>query len=61
VPPDLEIPCPTCGRRPPGRKKAEVPVQNILDALYAGKSVAATAREFGTSRAMIYRVRKGLW
>jgi DNA invertase Pin-like site-specific DNA recombinase len=51
--------CPTCGRRRPGRPKAEVPVPNILDALYAGKSVAVTAREFGTSRAAVYRVKAG--
>jgi len=53
--------CPTCGsklpRRPTGRPKLQVPVQNVLDALAEGMPVAAVARKFGISRASVYRMR----
>ena len=48
--------CPTCGRLPPGRPRAEVPVQNVLDALASGERVSSVARRFGVSRASVYRV-----
>ena len=53
--------CPTCGSklpvRPVGRPRLQVPVQNVLDALSAGITVAEVAREYGVSRATVYRVR----
>ena len=49
--------CPTCGRRPTGRPRLQVPVQNVLEALAAGKSVASVASKFGISRASIYLIR----
>lgn len=48
--------CPACGRRRPGRPKAQVPVQNVLDALAAGEKVASVARRFSISRASVYRI-----
>ena len=52
----LQHRCPTCGRLPPGRPRAEVPVQNVLDALASGERVSSVARRFGVSRASVYRV-----
>ncbi len=40
----------------PGRPRRQVPVQNVLDALASGKTVTATARALGISRAMVYRL-----
>ncbi|MBI4299115.1 MAG: helix-turn-helix domain-containing protein [Chloroflexi bacterium] len=49
--------CPACGRRRPGRPRAEVPVQNVSDSLAKGMTVAVVARRYGISRASVYRVR----
>jgi len=52
----LENPCVLCGRRRPGRKKTELPVLVILDALSKGKTVTQVATELGISRPSVYRV-----
>ena len=44
-------------RRPVGRPRLQVPVQNILHALSEGLTVTAVAKMFGISRAAVYRVR----
>jgi DNA invertase Pin-like site-specific DNA recombinase len=58
-----EVPCPYCGgkmpRRPVGRPRLQVPVQNIVDAVSAGETVTSVARRFGISRATVYRIKDG--
>ena len=58
-PHDDEKRCPACGRRCPGRPRVEVPVQNIIDALKRGATVAHVAQQHGVSRATVYRVLNG--
>ena len=53
-------PLPHVGQASPGRKMAQVPVRDILDALEQGENVSVVARRLGISRAMIYRVKTGL-
>ena len=55
--------CPTCGarlpRKPVGRPRLKVTVQNVKDALQGGRTVAQAAEYLGISRASIYRLRTG--
>jgi len=60
MPTDRQEPCPLCGRRRPGRPKADVPVQNVLRRLSEGGTVAVVATELGISRAAVYRVKATL-
>jgi len=53
--------CPHCGgklpRRPVGRPRLHVGVQNVLNALSGGASVSSVAQKLGISRASVYRIR----
>ena len=50
--------CPNCGAEVPvhglGRKKLDIPLINICEALKVNGSVAAAARELGCSQGYIY-------
>jgi len=54
--------CPACGgkvpRKPVGRPKLQVPVQNVLNALREGETVTSVALGFGISRASVYRIKE---
>lgn len=58
------ITCPGCGEKIPltksssGRKPLNIPVTTIYDALRLTRSIPATAKELGCSRAYIYKVLK---
>lgn len=56
------IQCPHCGGTVTvnnlGRKRVNVPVENILDSLRKRKSVAVAAQELGCSRGHVYDVLK---
>ncbi|MSQ26294.1 MAG: helix-turn-helix domain-containing protein [Dehalococcoidia bacterium] len=53
--------CPSCGGKVPrphvGHPRLLVPVQNVLDALARGLTVAEAASHLGISRASVYRLR----
>jgi len=56
------IRCPNCGKpvvvNGLGRKRLNIPLKNVCDALRLHRSVLAAANELGCSRAYIYKVLK---
>ncbi|MBM4463423.1 MAG: hypothetical protein FJ012_08820 [Chloroflexi bacterium] len=58
----MKVTCPHCGGNLTvdglGRKRLQVPVENILDKLRTYRSVAVAAQELACSRGYIYGVLK---
>jgi len=56
------IQCPKCGEKVVvnglGRRRLDIPVKNVYDALLVHGSVVAAANELGFSRGYIYKVLK---
>jgi len=56
------IPCPHCGKKVTvnglGRKRLNIPLKNVCEALQAHHNIAAAARELGCSPAYIFGVLK---
>ena len=58
----MKIECPNCGKSVEvnglGRKRLNIPLKNICDALQAHKNVSSAAQELGCSPAYIFGVLK---
>lgn len=58
----MKIICPGCGKEIEvnglGRKKLDIPVKNIYDALAAYPTVTMAAQSLGCSRGYIYKILK---
>jgi hypothetical protein len=56
------IQCPKCGEKVVvnglGRRRLDIPVKNVYDALLTSGNVSAAARSLGCSRGYIYKVLK---
>jgi hypothetical protein len=56
------IPCPNCGKsvvvKGLGRRRLDIPVNNVYDTLLTSGNVTAAARSLGCSRGYIYNVLK---
>lgn len=58
----MKVQCPNCGKQVVvdglGRKRLNIDVKNICDALCDGSTVTETAKKWGCSRGYIYKVLK---
>ena len=58
----MKVQCPNCGETVPvkglGRKRLNIPLKNIYDALGTHRSVAAASQKLGCSQAYIFGVLK---
>ena len=56
------IECPKCGEKVVvgglGRRRLNIPVNNVYDAVLANGNISAAARSLGCSRGYIYKVLK---